>query len=604
VSHELLGYDRPIFQPILVDENNPPFSINIQGLPQGTEQLVPWVTAMLINEAVSKLPQNRARLFYFNLVSNNNYQNPVFTEIVKLTIGAIYIDTHKGLYRGYDYAARELVSKVTTLYVSSLFFQYPELKSMVPPQVVNASYQNIQTFNNLKEEVAAMFNRVNNMPGVPVDHMGRPLVGMPNNPMATHPNMGPGMYPNNQMQPSGFMPGMYPNQVPVQQFSGNPNMGFGNQGVDIRQQQFFDNSQQNSRFNRPNVQQPQQPAPQEIYQQPVKEPESLTCILTIIGGSEEEFAKTTVNFLSNNISMNNAERQELHKHSIKSLELEHAKNDSDIFGVKKYVYPSCLMETSLDNAIIDGRIKQFELQNDETEDNVFRCFAIIGNPVFSTSEMDSYIEVIRNCQDFKSLTDKLKAIGSAASLQKDKKYANRILSFLNTIENTFTYFVNDFLTNRIAVTTKIESFCEDAPQLFEYLESKYGYNACEAFKKFESEAINSLLEYIDGELKDSLIDELVLPEKLKLEIIPVNHSLTYTFLNNKELGFVTNNKLNIIDPVVSPSLYKIATSLEKHKQEMQFTTMVDLLITADNYRYQIYRNYSLESSNTYYIKKA
>lgn len=602
MSHELLRYDSPIFQPVMVDENNPPFSLNIQGLPQGTEQLVPWVTAMLINEAVNKLPQNRARLFYFNLVSNNNYQNPIFAEIVKLTIGAIYVDTSKGLYRGYDYAARELVSKVTTLYVSSLFFQYPDLKSMVPPQVVNASHQNIQTFNNLKEEVAAMFNRVNSMPaGVPIDHMGRPLMQVPNNPMMPHPNMGPGMYPGHMPHP-GFMPNVQHNQMPVNQFPINNNVGFGNPGVDIRQQQFFDNNIPNNRFNRPNP--PPDPRQETQYLPPVKEPEPLTCVLEMIGGSEEEFAKTTVNFLSNNISMNNAERQQLHRDSIKTLALEHAKNDSDIFGVKKFVYPSCLMETSLDNAIIDGRIKQFELQNAETEDNVFRCFAIIGNPVFSTSEMDSYIEVIRNCQDFKALTDKLKAIGSAASLQKDKKYANRILSFLNTIENTFTYFVNDFLNNRLAVVTKIESFCEDACNLFDYLENKYGYSAGEAYKKFESEAISSLLEYIDGELKDSLVDELVLPEKLKLEIIPVNHSLTYTFLNNKELGFIANDKLNIIDPALSPSLYKIATSLENHKQEMQFTTMVDLLITADNYRYQIYRNYSLENSNIYYIKKA
>lgn len=610
MSNSLVGLNRPIVQPILVDLNYPPYvPENIQIHPD-VRYLLPYICSIVINTVVTNINKHHGRLLMFNLISNNYYRNDEFHEIIELCLGYIYSRTKRGYYPNFDSAVNQCVEEMCTMYSSQLIFKYPEIKSLVPPQVVSGAMQNIHKFNEAKAEVSAMFAHNGQYPNHQVGFPGGFQHGVVSN-----PNYPPNINPN-QFPPNNNMP-LHINQYPQNIQQGN-SMFVNQQRFINRQDNDHVSNVRNDRFskmikeddvsrNRFNNQQSFedtiQNSQQDIVQdneviEPPKKETDPTVMLEMVESNETTFANSTVSFIANSVELNNTERQALQWRSVQHISKETIDEDS---GDNFYLSPITLLETNIENAIISGRAKQFERQGKALNKNIFRCFSIITNPFFTTFDFSKYHKTLQSCNTFEQLVLKLRSIATVLANQEDIEYTAGVITYLNLVDGMLTDLINDFLRNKVDLRVKIESFCEDASELRMHLIKK-GIQYSDAYDVFEEDIIDSMFVEIDDETLALEETDMQLPKGLNFYLFPINHSLTFTFLNNKELGLNIKDGLNQIDIKRSPTLFRIVQDLFNQKKQTETTTLVDMLVTVDNHRYKLYKDYC--ESNIYYIRKA
>lgn len=584
--NDIVQLDRPIVQPILIDINYPPYvPENILVQPE-IKNYLPQICGLIINEVVTNVNKNRTRLLLFNLVSENYYRNDVYREIVELTTGFIYTEVRKGKYRTFESAVSDCISRICSLYSSYLVFKYPQIKPLIPSELINAALQNIQSFNNLKEEVRAMFAHNNNYP--PQNYVNNTYTGG-------------GMVQSNQMHYGNQMPHIASNTAGASMFVDQRQfiVRADNQLSGTREERYSKLIKPDQReMNYPNGNISRNVEQEYSTPKPDNELHLKTEVLEMQHSCESKFANSQVSFLSNSVHFNNEARSSKHWSSINDLSNEKLAEDcSNNF----YLKPTVLLETNIDNAVISGRIKQYEIQKNAINENLFRVITILTNPFFSTYNLTEYHRVLQTCNNFEGLIGKIRSIGMALSKHNDKEYITAVITYLNVIDQNLTNLINDFLRNKINIDVSIEGFCEDAVNLKLYLYNKDSLYA-EAYETFEQEIINSMFTELDEETLTLEAEEMQVPEGLNFYLFPVMHTLTYTFLNNKELGMKIGDSLYSIDVKRSPSLYKLVSGLFKQKKENEINSAVDYLITIDNFRYKLYKDSCKEK--IYYIRKA
>ena len=619
--------DYPIVPIVLYDPQMPPAVPSIDVIQQ-VRHIVPMVAAAVANEAGSKANNNAARMFCYNLLVNNYWRNEYFTEVVKLTCDLIAYNYSKNLFRTVESGIQDCVFQILTYYSGNLVFLFEDLKSECSQQVIDAAYQNVPNFNNLKQEIIKMYNNQpgyhnpgfgnpssNMMGGNAHTPMMQPNQGMPINTVVNTPN-GPmimtmqglmpyqqqPMYPQQQMQQPMMQPPMQQQYYsPQQQQPQHNTFGSSNTFGNVNTERSVTTGYiQEDRFSS-RIAPVQETKPVQQVVRDVNTEQTKQKFLIIDGGSEMDRSKHQITFFGDSYSTDSVIRGKRFAESTTELI-----KTNDIFDTSKenqYVHPTWLLEPFVDTALFVGKAQQFEHQKNNTAVNVFRCFSIVANPVLSTSNIKPYMAKLQVANSFIELGVKLKAIASSLSINdENKQYTDSVISFLNQIEITLTSIVNDFLTNKIRSSITITSFTEDIGSLKEYIISKFGAIYGQAFETFEKEVVESILEEIKNDDEDTLLSNLNVPEGMYHATLPINHSFTYTFMNDKELGYKLGNEPVIIEQEVAPSLFNIVKSLEQHKKEMQMNTIYDFLITADGVKYKLYRHYAL--FNQYMIAKA
>lgn len=602
--------DYPVLSFSQYDSHNPPVIPQIRTSPE-TQHVVAMVASAVANEATNKANMHAGRTFFYNLISNNYWNNPFYQEIVQLISDMVTVNLRKGFIRSPEQGIQDAAVQGIGAYVSSLFYAHPELKSMVSPQVLDAALQNIPFFNNLKQEISSMsfHNPGFNMPmnGYPGQPMGGPA------PMMNHGYPNQGQFPGHQqMHPQQFHGG-YPNQgypSPPVGFHGNTNYppqerqggAFANPG-NSRFQEAPANSMPADRFGGRAIPQPQPQAVQH-FQQPIAEAAPVVKreqkALLIEKGSEMERSQHQITFFGESYAPNMQARSKQFASSVSDLVQTVAVEDDN---TNLCLDINVTLDLSIERAILTGQMKQFEHQRENSSINVFRCFTIVTQPMLCTEDVNGYLESLRESSSFPMLVVKLKSLAMSLSIRKDSvKETDSVISFLKRFDNLLTKIVNDFLRNNLQLKTRIESFTDDVSSLGDYLQSKFGANYNQAFMQFESEVIETILESIEPDIAAEFVQDLVIPEGLYYGLTPVNHSFTFVCMNDKELGYKLTDKPLIIDPDTAPSLYRIAASLDDHKKQMGMSTIYDILVTADGAQYKLYKNYL--RSNQYLIDRA
>lgn len=600
--------DQPIVAIMQYDPSSPPIIPAVSVLPQ-VNHLIPYITAAVINEAGLKASSNKARMLCYNLLVNNYWNNPSFNEVVKLVADALCVKTNKGIYRFPDTGVNETVKEILTLYTSSLVFSYPELKSIIDPQVLNVAYQNTPTLNALKQEINNMYNTApGNMPhpGYPMGNQQPNMGGFAQTPMMGHP-MAPypqqGMHPQQGMvyNPHMQQPMGYPQQgmmqpMPMQQapmgsnyperaWASNtePQSTFNsNDRFDIKQERYFTRANSEVR----SVEHTHVPEPKPE----VKEKEVKNDYLTVVGGSEMDRSKHQITFFDDSYKTDGAIRYRNYHESverIKAVDVDTEHHDE----ANIYVSPTWSLDDCVDVAITSGQIKQYEVQKTTSGNSMFRCFAIVARPFISSEDVSGYMNSLKSADTFTSLAIKIKSLATSIEAKKSElENANIIISFLSRVDIFMTNMVNDFLTNMlIPYRLKIDSFSEDISALDGHLRKK-NYLYAESLSRFEKDAIDILFNKLGDEALGMLEEAMNLPENVKFSYLTTNHSFTYTFMNDKELGYKVNDKAVIIDKQVAPVLYEVAHSLTKHKKQSGSRTLFDWFITADGVRYRLYKS--------------
>jgi len=153
------------------------------------------IAADMATEASIKATQSPLRLFAFNLLSNNNWQNADFADLVSFAAYSIVLEMRRtGIPDPHQVLSHHLVD-IYTLWLSEKLFQYPELKGVVPPNYVAATMNNLAFLNNRKQEIAMLRNQLG-MGGEIATTYGQPIA--PAYPQSGYPSQGYPQQPYNR----------------------------------------------------------------------------------------------------------------------------------------------------------------------------------------------------------------------------------------------------------------------------------------------------------------------------------------------------------------------------------------------------------------------
>ena len=250
------------------------------------------------------------------------------------------------------------------------------------------------------------------------------------------------------------------------------------------------------------------------------------------------------------------------------------------------LHPLILSEMSLEDMMFSVNVLQYDKQGKEGPGELFRAFGHVINPSILTTDISSYVGLLNKCTSFTEIQSVLLSIIHGVKDKEDDTTAC-LLTYLSRLDIVLTGLVNNFLANNLKVTYNIDSFSEDITALKETLLLKDGLEYEAAFNFFEATVISSVFSSYEKEALTKYKDELELSECLWVGLIPISYSVTRVFLNNRELGYSVGTKPMIVDKEMTPLLYAICVSCIRHKGELGFTTIHDLLVTADNVIYVI-----------------
>lgn len=567
-------------------QNQPPFMPNIQVLPPISNSLVD-IAVLVANEAGSKAHLNNLSMFCYNILSNNMWQNNDYVELVKLAADLCCVKTYEGIYTYPEAGIQQSVSEALALYKSVLLFRYNELRSYVTQQLIDNASQNVAVYNELLNKIRALYSGQNPLYGggapnfqpTPMSHYGQtPQYMPPVSDFRSNPGMQQrGTIPFNPNMSGGGSVSRYgPSSKPTESFSTSVNRGE-HYINPVRQDRYFDKTE------------PFKPVEQ-INEQIIVE--DTIDYVTTLGGREMDRAGQNITYFGDVYNSSAVVKDGALNRSINSLSSANA--SSDLPSSSDYVYPTCMLEPSTENALLSGRIKHLEQMGKNPDIKAFRCFSIICNPLISNTDLNGYIDIIRKNKNLVGISNKLKSLTVSMSSSENNLPAKDVsdaLDVFTEIDNKLTIIINDFLKYNINTSIKIGSFVEDVAMLYNYINSKYGLKYAEAYSIFESELICSLSQEFVGNTLTEIKESLGIPESIYVGILPYDISTTYLNINSKELGLNVEDKPLVVIQEVTPSIHEVFVSLKKHLIEAELNTICNYLVLSDGVIYRMHYDY-------------
>lgn len=603
--------DYPQNQIMQYQWNNFPAVPQIDAPPNLQNMIAP-TAASVANEASMKAQTNPARVFTYNMLSSNFWQNQEFAEACRLTLGLLYINLRKQVYTSPEQGLPQAATQVLAMIASRFVMQYPGLVQKVDASVYQAAQMTAPILQDLIREINAMQQNM---------HMGHTMqmqpvimvmtargqmtmqeaqqfglhyqvIGQAQMPMGGMAPMNG--YPVGGPQQAYQSPGMNSGQMFNGGF-GNNQASFGsstNEFEDHRFAQAVKNfepqqtQQAKSVFEDvPNFDVTYRQEPEQ--QQPVKV-ETTTTELLIEEGSEMDRAKHEVVYFGQSFTENldlKIGRQAV------SADLLSKSNAHD--PEEESISDEFIFEPSLHVAIATGEKKRLEIRDKTKIDSMYRNFVILITPLTAAKNTAVYMEEISGAEDFSAMAKKIKSIASALQQEKEKaenqNEVEDILNVLNAIDVRMTDMINLFMAVSLGLNVTIDSFAEDIDALFSHLNKKN--NLDRALREYEKEVMDVLNAIPDQSTKDKINQFYDFEPDHNGALFMENISITHMVMNSRQLGWKVKNEPLIINRATAPSLYQIAESLDKHKKELGSGTLFDYLVSTDGVVYRIYRDY-------------
>lgn len=607
----MLPIDRPIVPLTMYEEYNFPLSVAVSP-PSNCAHLVYRTAAALGNEVVSRASNNPARMYVYNLLVLNNWNNQEFQELLNNILWYMYLEVMKGNYNSPEMALKDCVNKYATMYTSTFILTTDAIKSAVSNQHIDASVQNAEIFQNLKLEINHMQNlQYHNNTGHPNQQSH-----MHPQPHWQHPHQMP-MHPQPQPQQHWQHPHQMPMHPQPQQHWQHPHQ------MSMQPQQRFPNTQMqpgasfmhqtapqninvlaagsgnsevvNERFGKPAVAQKTYFEEHTYNNQPVKQvqvldPEIKQQIEDLVfkKGNEMDRSKHTITFMGQKYPMNTVVRTNNFNEQTVAISKASALIEEDKLNVDA---DNLILDINEDTAILRGQSRH--LERDPAK--IFRCFAIISNAIISKEFMADYVKNLSESRDLSQLSARMSALAEAfnklsATSGVPNEHDSKIV-VLTAIDRRLTDLTNSFIKNNLQMEKiSIDSFVEDYSQLEQYISDTCGPMGSLAIKNFGQEVMNNLFGTDTDELVAEAKSLLDLPDDLDCVFLPENYSLTYLPLTDKELDYDFKDRLWTVSHARTPLLATILDSLTLHKKQGQQTCLHDLVITQDGAIYRVYEN--------------
>jgi hypothetical protein len=600
----MLPTDAPILPLIMYEEYNFPLSVQVTS-PPGCQHLVHKTAAALANEASMRANNSRARMYCYNSLVMNNWNNPQFQEVLTQTLLFMALEVEKRNHTSTDMAMKDCVQKYLTLYTSMLVLTVDAVHDASDSRVVDASAQNAAFFNNLKLELQDLQNRMYqqqlsqpmqnqqnqqifyNQQGQPVDQFGRPLQ-MPM--QHSYPQQMPMQQPMHSYPQQ--MPQQFPQQMPMQQpMQQGPVGGFMHQGNSgMMQNPAAANIAGNvERYGNVSVQQKsyavdEKPQTQKPASKP--EPQGLKDVV-YVNGDEMDRSKHTITFMGKAYPMDSVVRNNNFNQQVEVLKQASAIDEADITVVDGN---NMILEISEDSVILAGKSKCITAGG-----KVFRCFGIATNAILSKDDMTEYKKMLAKASNFEQLALTMKSLSAAFKQASDEwgveGSQDDKISVMVTVDRRITNLINKFLANNLQLKdVTIDSFTEDYEALVSYVHENCGQMGNLGLSNFGHDVINMFFRTEGDEIDNEVRNLLDISELIGCISLSENYTLTYLPMTDRELGYKFDGQLCSVNHGKTPILAKIIDSLVLHKKQGQHTSIHDLIITQDGVVYRVYEN--------------
>lgn len=634
---------QPQTQPIQYTLDRPPYVPQVQ-VPQNLSYLLPNVCSMIANEACAQMGKNPGRMFTFNQMANNGFQNAEFATAVATAFDILLLMLAKNIYSVPEAGVNEVVSKTMAILTCRNLAMYSQLAAMSDPRALQEGQNLLNEANMMQQEIVMMKQRYaapqqqwqNNNQGQYGGGVPSGFAGMPQGNQGHHP----GMYPrfgspvhNNQPQqqwnsssgPSPFTRGGNPTQTstPLAENTGRYDyLNKGNNSPAMTQQQIFQQNKPEPML----VQAPAAPvAVPEVkkelvwfsshhqFHQPAYNTETEKLVLyeivdgnktyvlakvVTIGVNEVDRSKHTLTTPmmahTSHIPQGSPTRQAAFEKSVEKL----TQVESPVLNTKAAISGKALIRNFVEELIFDTKVAQ-KMVSPENDCGVFQMNCVKGTPFVATKDIQDIASKISDMRNFQEIALTMQSI-------LNSEIDSEVKDFIFELDLMLTKEVNNLLQNKMSIAVTIESFIDDICDISEYLKENKGETFSRAFDAYQEEFINIFLKPIDDpdlvqQMQESLIDpEEGVEVKLSSVFYWHNHTITSIRMHSSELRIGIGEKTSSIIteqsfPVLRSFCKKLFDSVAKEERGYAH----HVLVTTDNKKYELHK--SLFMPDTYLI---
>jgi hypothetical protein len=144
--------ERPPLQGLAL--NNPPCVPQFQS-PGFMQELVSVIAAAIALDVTDNAPKHPPRMFVYNLVSRNNFQNDIFAGLVMGVVDWVCLGLASRKFNNPEQAAQQMVPKMVEMFIAVQILQYQELQRDCPPQMQGTVENLGRMWNELQQEIPA-----------------------------------------------------------------------------------------------------------------------------------------------------------------------------------------------------------------------------------------------------------------------------------------------------------------------------------------------------------------------------------------------------------------------------------------------------------------
>lgn len=145
--------------------NNPPAVPNYRSPDPGLDNYIPLFAAACAIEIQNNAQNNAARVFMFNLYSQNNYANREFEMLVIFMTDYTLMGLMKRAISNPEEVLNGALAEVVTMFCSNLVRDFPALERYLDVQALHAARDNVRDFDRIAAELEQMMRGNNNRGG-------------------------------------------------------------------------------------------------------------------------------------------------------------------------------------------------------------------------------------------------------------------------------------------------------------------------------------------------------------------------------------------------------------------------------------------------------
>lgn len=670
--------DSVFQQPIQYQPGQPPFQINLPVAPQ-LQQFLPLIATAAIDAVQARYGANQLRVFLYNQMSMNGYNNNDFLSLVKSV--AQYVEmsmTTSQMYPNIQAAIFDGAEKITEMYCADNLRNYPVLQQLVDPvlqqrsqgifQVTQTYSQQVNQWRQSQQMQAPQgYPQPSGYPQIPGGYGGpQTSFNQPQNPFNqpqsnwnTPVNASAGIFNNGQSpsynqntpappqsvflsKPAAPAPQMPPVQGPVTQWDNRAvntvpvqsaharNIHEGSKSPPLAYPKGMDNNVQgvlvkaddvdwvpsekypytiaydSSRYELYYFIEPDgamKPVPKLLTEEQLmdrsKHFKSSICppslILTSDASSKERIANLT-EALRTGEGMHSREKDR--KAALALVESTGNQEGIDMLS-NQDIHKSTVSD---EEVWMEADIDMLSKKKKENKTSGFSTCAYVNDVMVSINDPKPLADRLQSAKSFLEVSNILKDVKCCVVNVGDIE--NGDYQAVNYFNNRLTSRLNRYLTKQLGLSVDVSSFIEDAPDIFDYIEKKFGERFSNPLRASQRTIIRDCCSYATGEVEEDLLGTYV-PDKQNNKAFITFFYCTDFFVsvdaysNDLNVDIKKTNVSVAIMPDQLPLLSALAEHIFEAEAEADVTFNRRLIRTLDRVVFEI--NRSVIDPETYLI---